>query len=263
MRVDSSSRFAPLVAYLVLSTAVVGYFTGLQSPVTSTSFETNRAEQQSVEPRESSARDAIPATAYADIGQANRTHVGQEPTRLSSLKTNVDVLSEIKIDQSEKLFALQKRGLNRAFNGAPPTIPHPIDQKTTQACMACHERGAKTESLQIPRMSHQFLVHCTQCHVEAQPHGALPEPFVQNTFAGLAAPVEGPRAFAGAPPQMPHSTWMRTDCMSCHGPTGLHGLRTTHAWRKNCTQCHTPTAKLDQILLANEPKFLPAPQVEN
>jgi nitrate reductase (cytochrome), electron transfer subunit len=54
------------------------------------------------------------------------------------------------------------------------------------------------------------------------------------------------RAFDGAPPTIPHSTLMRTDCLSCHGPQGLYGLRTPHPERQSCLQCHAPGAHLDQ-----------------
>jgi cytochrome c-type protein NapB len=47
--------------------------------------------------------------------------------------------------------------------------------------------------------------------------------------------------------------------MSCHGYTGLQGIRTTHPWRQNCQQCHAPSATMNQTLLAAEPEFLPAP----
>jgi cytochrome c-type protein NapB len=39
---------------------------------------------------------------------------------------------------------------------------------------------------------------------------------------------------------------MRDDCMSCHGPQGLFGLRTPHPDRQSCLQCHVPNAELDQ-----------------
>jgi cytochrome c-type protein NapB len=46
---------------------------------------------------------------------------------------------------------------------------------------------------------------------------------------------------------VPHTTFMRESCLSCHGPTGADPIRTTHAWRTNCLQCHAPSAVLDQL----------------
>ncbi len=65
-----------------------------------------------------------------------------------------------------------------------------------------------------------------------------------RTLAGRAAN----RAYDGAPPVMPHSrNFVRTrTCLSCHAPAGRPGLRTDHAQRTNCVQCHAVAASLDQ-----------------
>ena len=266
MAANERLKPTPIIFFCVLSIAVIGYFMGLRSPMRGTQtvpkpldavFSNNASPQNS-----DSESSVIPATNYADIATASRLRAQQRKSRFA-LKSSVDPLAEVKIQPGDKLAALQQRDKNRAFNGAPPTIPHPIDQKSAQACMACHGAGAKTISLRIPRMSHHFLENCTQCHVESKPKHMPATVFRENTFAGLAAPTAGPRAFAQAPPQIPHATWMRTDCMSCHGLTGLHGIRTTHPWRKNCQQCHAPSATMDQTMLTAEPKFLPGPKIEN
>jgi cytochrome c-type protein NapB len=58
--------------------------------------------------------------------------------------------------------------------------------------------------------------------------------------------ASGVRAYTGAPPEIPHSTWMRETCLACHGGTGAEGLRTRHPQRQSCTQCHAPSAGLNQ-----------------
>jgi hypothetical protein len=55
------------------------------------------------------------------------------------------------------------------------------------------------------------------------------------------------RAYDGAPPTIPHHTWMRENCTSCHGLVTRPGTRTTHPWLTNCTQCHAPSAALDRV----------------
>jgi nitrate reductase (cytochrome), electron transfer subunit len=101
-------------------------------------------------------------------------------------------------------------------------------------------------------MSHAHLADCTQCHVPAQSplwplaQPALLEPLTENSFVGLAAYGRGVRAWPQAPPTIPHPTFMRSDCMSCHGPLGAQALRTAHPERQSCTQCHVPNAGLDQ-----------------
>jgi cytochrome c-type protein NapB len=107
------------------------------------------------------------------------------------------------------------------------------------------------------------LTNCTQCHVEQQ--AELLDPFVlaRNGFIGLPAPFEGIRAFSAAPPVVPHSTLMRTECLSCHGPHGPDGMETTHPWRQNCLQCHAPSAVLDQHPSGLDMRMLPGPIVRD
>lgn len=260
-----SRRQSRLIAFVVLSLAVVGYFTGIQSPVKPGA----PAPAAPVSPTRavsgtgpSDGVPVLPATGYVDMPAATSARAKAGTAPLSALKSSFDRYERITIRPRDKQAALRARDRNRAFNGAPPTIPHPIDQRSDRACVACHSAGAKTASLRIPRMSHRFLANCTQCHVENNPRHMTAALFRENSFAGLPAPTAGSRAFPGAPPVIPHSTWMRNDCMSCHGPTGLYGLRTTHPWRQNCQQCHAPSAKLNQVPLGSAPQFLAPPKVE-
>jgi len=257
---DSTSNATPLIAFVVVSVAVAGYFTGLQAPMKASSLSSpltaaNRQTRSTTTPE----AGVVLATDYKDM--ADVTLARRQHARLASLKSTTDPLAEIRIDPEEKLMALHQREQNRAFNGAPPTIPHPIDQRSDASCAACHKEGAMTKTLRIPRMSHEFLTHCMQCHVENNPRHMPGTAFRENEFTGLEAPTAGPRAFPGAPPQIPHSTWMRSDCMSCHGYEGRHGIRTTHPLRSNCQQCHAPSATMDQTLLTGEPQFLPGPEI--
>jgi len=147
--------------------------------------------------------------------------------------------------------SVEARMAMRAYEGAPPTIPHPIDQAGAPACLACHGEGIKIGTRVAPKMSHTPLTSCTQCHVVQDfPFPAGTEPLQPempaNSFVGLPSPTRGERAWEGAPPTIPHATAMRSECMSCHGPQGRAGLRTSHPWRQSCTQCHAPSAALDQ-----------------
>ncbi len=259
MSVDRTSRTTRLLAFVVISLAIVGYFTGIQSPMpVIPTTVTQQVDENSTDPATSELVGVIPATHYINMAEVSLNH--RRHASLASLKSTIDPRAKIKIESDDKHAALQRRAQNRAYNGAPPTIPHPIDQRSDASCVACHGNGARTNSLRIPRMSHALLSNCTQCHVESRSQHMTPIAFRENEFDGLVAPSQGPRAFKGAPPQIPHSTWMRSDCMSCHGYAGLHGIRTTHPWRTNCQQCHAPSATMDQTLLAEEPQFLPGPK---
>lgn len=262
MNEDRKSNTTSILTFAVISLAIAGFFTGLQSPMKSKqSPPPLQVENSETAHPKDVATGVIPATHYSEMPRA--TNAQQSHTRLASLKSSVDPLVKFQIDPKEKLQALTRRDQNRAYNGAPPTIPHPIDQISDASCVACHVKGAKTQSLRIPQMSHHLLSNCTQCHVEKSPRHLEPIVFRENSFDGLDAPQAGPRAFAMAPPQIPHATWMRSNCMSCHGTTGLHGIRTTHPWRNNCQQCHAPAAELDQTFLVAEPQFLPGPKIED
>lgn len=144
--------------------------------------------------------------------------------------------------------AVAQRKTHRAYDGAPPTIPHDIDQREVPGCLACHAEGMKLGERVAPKISHPPYQSCTQCHVV----GESPRPLAQykdvpgNSFVGVASAGSGARAWPGAPPTMPHPTNMRSECVSCHGPTGLPGLRTSHPQRQNCQQCHGSSAQLDQ-----------------
>ncbi len=167
-------------------------------------------------------------------------------------------------DPAERQAAVHQRLQRRAYEGAPPVVPHAIDQTNPASCLACHEQGVKVGDVIAPRMSHQRYTNCTQCHVEST-NRALP-PWVgprvgDNRFQGLTAPGPGERAWPGAPPTIPHTTWMRENCNSCHGTLGREGLRTSHPWRANCVQCHAPSADLDQrhVLDAARPPVVSFP----
>jgi len=260
---DKTSRnIVGLICFVVVSVTIVGYFVGLQAPMSSVTTS-SQVDVALLERGQIPSGNVIPATHYTEIPEATRVRTAGWRTSLTELKSQNDPLAKVESSPEQKTVALEVRDENRAFNGAPPTIPHPADQTSSEACLVCHGMGVKTKTLRIPPMSHQFLANCTQCHVENRPRHMTPTLFRENTFTGLPAPIAGPRAFPGAPPQIPHSTWMRSDCMSCHGVSGLPGIRTTQPWRKSCQQCHAPSSQLDQTLLVSEPAFLAPPETES
>jgi cytochrome c-type protein NapB len=67
-----------------------------------------------------------------------------------------------------------------------------------------------------------------------------------NAFAGTKGPEKGLRAWPGAPPTIPHPTNMRGECLSCHGPDGKVGMRSSHPWRVSCRQCHVEGSGTDE-----------------
>ncbi|MHC4274162.1 MAG: nitrate reductase cytochrome c-type subunit [Planctomycetota bacterium] len=147
---------------------------------------------------------------------------------------------------ADRLEALSIRADLRAYNGAPPVIPHEIEQRTSGECLRCHGAGPEADEKGAPKVPHVFLASCTQCHIEQESEWFLETELAPNTFDGIPAPEGGFRAFTGAPPVVPHTTLMRSNCLSCHGPFGLAPLRSSHPERQSCRQCHAVPAALNQ-----------------
>jgi cytochrome c-type protein NapB len=145
---------------------------------------------------------------------------------------------------AERADAIADRMQRRAYDGAPPVIPHPITQDTSAACLACHAEGLVVKDRVAPRLSHAPHANCTQCHVPALglpiQEAGLAKAIAENGFQGWIQQGRGSRAWEGAPPTVPHTTLMRSDCLSCHGTRGHVGLRTPHPERVACVQCHVP-----------------------
>ncbi len=79
----------------------------------------------------------------------------------------------------------------RAYQGAPPVIPHPIAADSVNDCLACHENGALVLGKIAPKMSHPRREVCTQCHVPDTVRDRVgtanpaPSALATNTFQGL------------------------------------------------------------------------------
>jgi len=128
---------------------------------------------------------------------------------------------------------------HRAFDGAPPVIPH---EPFGAPCESCHGgEGPEVADLGYPpRAPHDqtagmAFTRCRQCHVFQATDGL----FRQTRFTGLRRVELGARAHPLAPPAIPHPVFMREDCLSCHaGPGAREAIRTTHPERTRCLQCH-------------------------
>ncbi len=132
---------------------------------------------------------------------------------------------------------------NRAYPGAPPSIPHPVKIKLGMGgnvCLQCHENGGFVEKFNAyaPVTPHPEMINCKQCHVEQQTQSK----FVATNFYKKPAPAVGTNnALQGSPPVITHQLQMRENCLSCHGgPGAVKELRVSHPERINCRQCHVP-----------------------
>lgn len=241
----SGARGLQVAIAVSVSVTLVGLFTGLRE---------NASEAATYLAGQSAASSAGPAPKARSYADERRGGFGPN-ARLNdgAFKRLADdrpgVFDEVKQRDEDRQQALDRRHARRAYDGAPPTIPHKIGQLAVPDCLGCHETGARVAGHTAPRMSHPRYDNCTQCHVvgdDPRTGADTPPPLAENTFVGAPSPTRGERAWPGAPPTIPHGTLTRTDCGSCHGVLGSAGLRSPHPSRQSCTQCHTPSATIDQ-----------------
>jgi cytochrome c-type protein NapB len=126
----------------------------------------------------------------------------------------------------------------RADLGAPPIIPHAVEDPETsaRACLACHGGGGWVPRFNAysPVTPHPELTSCQDCHVVEEPsRGSPPAPRT------VAPPPLRRAAMPGSPPPIPHDLEMRETCLACHaGPAAVAEIRTSHPERLSCRQCH-------------------------
>lgn len=136
------------------------------------------------------------------------------------------------------------RAARRAYDGAPPVIPHPT---FNISCIACHtDQGMfvpdvgfapATPHLETPGLSRAS--NCRQCHVFRE----TDQSWAASDFEGRSQDLRrGARMYPHAPPVIPHPVFMREACAACHaGPAAREELRCSHPDRLRCAQCHVPT----------------------
>lgn len=152
----------------------------------------------------------------------------------------------------------------RAYPGAPPRIPHAVTREEFrgQSCATCHERGGYSQRFDayVPVTPHPERGLCLACHVGedslmgvaipiGQPnarcpqcHGAAggrPRAEASLTWPTTVWPALAALPADSTPPGIPHDLLFRENCLTCHaGPSAVEEIRTTHAERANCRQCH-------------------------
>jgi len=168
-------------------------------------------------------------------------------TRLAALAAALAISAAAACERNGPVPAVARstseRANGRAYDGAPPTIPH---DGAIGTCVTCHDNdGTVIDGVGIaPASPHGDdaasgnMRRCRQCHVPTQGQTLL----VASRFTGLLqGPWMGRRATPGAPPTIPHTLQLREQCAACHaGPAARAELRTTHPERTRCRQCHVP-----------------------
>ena len=135
---------------------------------------------------------------------------------------------------------------NRAYYGAPPRIPHPVEEHQNiggKSCLKCHDNGGYVEKYRAysPVTPHPELVNCRQCHVTQK----TTKLFKAANYEAFRSPSVGNNnALLTSPPVIPHQIQLRENCLACHaGPSAPKEIRVSHPERVNCRQCHVPNTK--------------------
>ncbi|MBT3218558.1 MAG: hypothetical protein HN348_05655 [Proteobacteria bacterium] len=192
------------------------------------------------------------AMSYLQLRQSPRGQGSGWAEGMAALEEKKPHILDEVVFEGTRADALSARQDTRAFDGAPPVIPHAIRQGAVAECLSCHDGGTLFGGRTAPQMSHRELTSCTQCHVAVEGTGPVDDDLeadpreVTNSFVGMLSPERGPRASTIAPPQVPHSGFMRERCDSCHGVNGKDAIRSSHPWRQSCSQCHTTFADVER-----------------
>jgi len=242
---EPNARWWPLLGVLAVAIALVGFWGGVNQP----RLPTRSPESHPVV----ATGPVLRVPSYRDLREGSRGVNRDWASNFDKFKQERPGLFDVVVKSPElKAAAILDRTRTRAFEGAPPVVPHPIVQQSAQSCLVCHGEGLKLGDKLATRISHAHFTSCTQCHVEAETSGPFDAVIAgasgyENTFTGIERSGPGTRAMGGSPPQIPHTMWLREDCTSCHGLVARPGLRTSHPWLSNCVQCHAPSAELDRV----------------
>lgn len=219
---------------VVIGGAVVGFFVGTRNMPRP--WIQQRGDDVGVQ-----TAGVVPGQAYWQLRSRQHGRNSQVTSDLQRLRAELpDLFDEVQRSPALTQAALTTRAQRRVFDGAPPMVPHVIDEQSAAACLACHASGIRVQGRTATVMSHEPLASCTQCHAPTLPRFWGQQSTAANSFVGRTSSGSGERAWQGAPPTIPHSLHMREDCASCHGVAGLEGIRTSHPDRHSCTQCHAP-----------------------
>lgn len=232
--VTTQRRLLALLAALVVGVSVIGFVTGLEP-------ETYQAKRP-VRLQRMDPGDVPPARTHAEL-ETRPWGGGPQASGWSEGRKLARREAEERWEAGESVeAALGDRARRRAFDGAPPVVPHPVRPGGAPECVACHLEGFALAGRRASLIPHRTFASCTQCHVSSAPSLAVAAgggPAVAaSSFVGIASAGAGEKAYEGAPPSVPHSTWMRERCESCHGVDGRAALQTPHPERRSCLQCH-------------------------
>lgn len=183
-----SRRSVTVVLVATITIAVAGYVTGTSYPPSHGGYRADAAPE--THPARVPTQAGMAQARYADRNaelSAAFARLGPAPVGARSGATPAERQA--------------MRDALRAFEGAPPMLPHAVDQRGMPACLACHQDGMTVNGRVAPAMTHTAYASCLQCHAPASgvptrspsPHSVSTE----SSFVGVRgreASVPPPRS---------------------------------------------------------------------
>lgn len=262
----TGSKLALILLLAAFTASVSGYFMGLRQTVGGRRDASSAVSVVAHADDQATAGHVIEAPVYADMSKRAHQPNHAWHAQLSDLPAGPSLyVGEAALTAEEQVALRTLRESRRAFYGAPPVVPHAIDQQNSVSCLVCHGKRTQVGRVSVPQISHPAYTNCLQCHAAgagpAPAWAASPpvkaSPKLDNSFLGATAPVGASRAYSGAPPVIPHAVWMRQNCVSCHSAGGSSAIKPEHAERQNCLQCHATNSALEQRPLKLNPPVVP------
>jgi hypothetical protein len=155
---------------ILITASVSGYFMGLRQTGSQISI-TRTISLATPDPGRRAIMESnnVPvAVAYAKQDWLREGPNAAWSNHLAKLaQATFDLTALTNVTEAERARAISERTARRAFDGAPPVVPHPIPQDSSFACLACHGPGLVIKDKVASKMSHPPYASCTQCHVPA------------------------------------------------------------------------------------------------
>lgn len=168
------------------------------------------------------------------------TESNEQKNNNEEVNNTVNLLDKMNIiDKNKANKSSSNYYKNRAYQGAPPTIPHEVYERNMgdNSCLQCHQNGGYVDKFKAhaPIVPHPEMINCRQCHVAVKSNTVFKE---SNWEAMNNIPKYTNKALPTSPPVIPHLLEKNENCLSCHAGLGLKKIRVTHPERSNCMQCH-------------------------
>ncbi len=248
---EKSKRATTITLAIVFTISVTGYFVGMRQTVRETDgyqvSDPLEAYSHHAHDEPEAHLNVRIAPDYSQIAAAGFGPNADFKSHLSDLRSSPGDSAHPNPAFATEADLRAKRQSRRAYDGAPPIVPHPVAQGSAAVCIACHSEARQIGDVVAPAISHPVYTSCTQCHVSSKGLGSEwntseYDLHTGNRFTGDHQPRKGTQAYPDAPHTIPHTLHMRQNCLSCHGPLGTSPIRTDHPERQSCTQCHVPSA---------------------